>query len=53
MGGGYSPDINDIIEAHLNTFQIAKYIFGWLANNIKKGRVFKLCLLIFCIIFRN
>jgi acetoin utilization deacetylase AcuC-like enzyme len=28
MGGGYSPDINDIIEAHLNTFQIAKYIFG-------------------------
>lgn len=28
MGGGYSPDIKTIVEAHCNTFRIAKEIFG-------------------------
>lgn len=28
LGGGYSPDINDIINAHFNTFKLAKEIFG-------------------------
>jgi acetoin utilization deacetylase AcuC-like enzyme len=28
LGGGYSPDIHDIAEAHCNTFRIAKKIFG-------------------------
>ena len=27
MGGGYSPNIKDIIEAHANTFKIAQQIF--------------------------
>jgi acetoin utilization deacetylase AcuC-like enzyme len=27
MGGGYSPDINDILQAHCNTFRTAAYIF--------------------------
>lgn len=27
MGGGYSPDINIIIEAHANTFRLAQNIF--------------------------
>jgi len=27
MGGGYSPDIRDIVEAHCNTYKIAKNIF--------------------------
>jgi len=27
MGGGYSPDIKDIVEAHANTFRLAKDIF--------------------------
>jgi acetoin utilization deacetylase AcuC-like enzyme len=27
MGGGYSPDIRDIIEAHANTFRLAQTIF--------------------------
>jgi len=27
MGGGYSPDIRDIIEAHANTFRLAQEIF--------------------------
>ncbi len=27
MGGGYSPDIKDIVEAHCNTFKAAKDIF--------------------------
>ena len=27
MGGGYSPDIKDIIEAHANTFRLAQEIF--------------------------
>ncbi|MEP7236551.1 MAG: histone deacetylase [Ferruginibacter sp.] len=27
MGGGYSPDIKDILEAHCNTFKLAKDIF--------------------------
>ena len=27
MGGGYSPDIKDIVEAHWNTFKSAKDIF--------------------------
>ncbi len=27
MGGGYSPDIKDIVEAHCNTFKTAKDIF--------------------------
>jgi acetoin utilization deacetylase AcuC-like enzyme len=28
MGGGYSPDINDILQAHTNTFRLAKEIFS-------------------------
>ena len=28
MGGGYSKQIKDIIEAHANTFRSAKHIFG-------------------------
>jgi acetoin utilization deacetylase AcuC-like enzyme len=27
MGGGYSPDIKTIIEAHANTYRVAKNIF--------------------------
>ena len=27
MGGGYSPDIKTIVEAHCNTFRLAKQIF--------------------------
>ncbi len=27
MGGGYSPDIKDIVEAHCNTFKIANELF--------------------------
>ena len=26
MGGGYSPDIKDIIEAHANTFREAQFV---------------------------
>jgi acetoin utilization deacetylase AcuC-like enzyme len=31
MGGGYSPDIKTIVEAHCNTFRVAKdiYIHSW------------------------
>lgn len=29
MGGGYSPEIRDIVEAHCNTFKSAKDIFNW------------------------
>lgn len=28
MGGGYSENIDDVVEAHCNTFRIAKQIFG-------------------------
>lgn len=28
MGGGYSPDIRTIVEAHCNTFRVAKEIYG-------------------------
>lgn len=28
MGGGYSPDVRDIVEAHCNTFRLASTIFG-------------------------
>lgn len=28
MGGGYSPEIKTIIEAHTNTFRVAKNLFG-------------------------
>ena len=27
MGGGYSPDINSIVEAHANTFRLAQEVF--------------------------
>ncbi len=27
MGGGYSPDVRDIIEAHANTFRLAQELF--------------------------
>ncbi|MFL1894546.1 histone deacetylase [Aquimarina sp. 2-A2] len=27
MGGGYSPDIKTIIEAHANTYRVAKHLF--------------------------
>ena len=27
MGGGYSPDINDILQAHCNTFRAAAHLF--------------------------
>lgn len=29
MGGGYSPDIKIIVEAHCNTFRVAKDVFGF------------------------
>ena len=29
MGGGYSPDVRTIVEAHCNTFKAAKDVFGW------------------------
>ena len=41
-----------IRESSLKCFD-KNFLITRLANNIKKGRVFKLCLLIFCIIFRN
>jgi hypothetical protein len=28
MGGGYSPEIRNIIEAHANTFRTAAFYFG-------------------------
>lgn len=28
MGGGYSPDVKTIVEAHCNTFRLAKDIYG-------------------------
>jgi acetoin utilization deacetylase AcuC-like enzyme len=28
MGGGYSPDIRDIVEAHCNTFRLASHFYG-------------------------
>ena len=28
MGGGYSPEIKDIVEAHCNTFRLAVDVFG-------------------------
>ena len=28
MGGGYSPDIKDIVEAHCNTFRVAAGLWG-------------------------
>ena len=28
MGGGYSPEIRIIVEAHANTFRLAQYIYG-------------------------
>ncbi len=28
MGGGYSPQIKDIVDAHCNTFKLARDIFG-------------------------
>ncbi|HMO33394.1 MAG TPA: histone deacetylase [Lacibacter sp.] len=28
MGGGYSPDVRTIVEAHCNTFRMAKDVFG-------------------------
>ena len=27
LGGGYSPDVNDIVEAHCNTFRLAVDLF--------------------------
>ena len=27
MGGGYSPNVNNIVEAHANTFRLAQEIF--------------------------
>jgi acetoin utilization deacetylase AcuC-like enzyme len=29
MGGGYSPQIRHIVNAHVNTFRMARDIFGW------------------------
>ncbi|HVZ25399.1 MAG TPA: histone deacetylase, partial [Sediminibacterium sp.] len=28
MGGGYSPDIRTIVEAHCNTFRVARHLYG-------------------------
>jgi len=28
MGGGYSPDIKVIIEAHANTFRVARELYA-------------------------
>src|SRR5690606_11693272 len=27
MGGGYSPDIKTIIDAHANTYRVAKHVY--------------------------
>ena len=27
MGGGYSEDIDDVVEAHCNTFRVAQQIY--------------------------
>ena len=27
MGGGYSEDIEDVVEAHCNTFRLAQQLF--------------------------
>ena len=27
MGGGYSEDVEDVVEAHCNTFRLAKQLF--------------------------
>jgi hypothetical protein len=29
MGGGYSHDLKNIIEAHSNTFRLAQEIYFW------------------------
>jgi hypothetical protein len=29
MGGGYSPNFRDIIEAHANTYRVAQEIYFW------------------------
>ena len=29
MGGGYSTNINEIVEAHSNTFRLAQQIYFW------------------------
>ena len=29
MGGGYSPDVRTIVEAHCNTYKLARDVFGW------------------------
>ena len=36
MGGGYSPILKDIIEAHSNTFRLAQEIYFWKNLNYKK-----------------
>lgn len=28
MGGGYSPDVRDVVEAHCNTFREAAFLYG-------------------------
>jgi hypothetical protein len=29
MGGGYSPNVKTIVEAHCNTFRIAQELYTW------------------------
>jgi hypothetical protein len=47
MGGGYSPEIKTIIEAHANTFRAAKSIFlkNWIAIKAFLNRYYHLWIL--------
>jgi len=29
MGGGYSPDLKIIVDAHANTYRLAQEIYFW------------------------
>lgn len=46
MGGGYSEDIEDVVEAHCNTFRLAQQIFflkNW-SNKISLKRLISLAI---------
>ena len=41
MGGGYSPDLRTIVEAHCDTFRIARDLYGLRVNG--RGRILCAC----------
>jgi hypothetical protein len=51
MGGGYSIKIEEIIEAHSNTFRLAQEIYFW-KNKICKP-LFILSIRLYHIVIRN